>query len=152
MCTLAEPPPGISMDWLHPDLTFLLIWGLFGTFLFGVLLAVVYSSPDSENTWLSRKQAALLVLGGYVCIVLMIPYWAGVLTPSANALDAWYQREQGLLSPACVSTVLTPAYDTASNALKAQTDSVLAVLFVLGWLCAGVASWSRDIRRSSLWR
>jgi hypothetical protein len=92
----------------------------------------------------------LLMVGGYVCVVLMAAYWVSVLTPSGITLDAWYQREQGLLSPACVSSVLTPAYDTASTALKAQTDSVLVVFFMLGFLSVMVASWSCDIRRPSL--
>jgi hypothetical protein len=147
MCTLTEPAPSLFIDWFHPDPTLPLIWGGFCTFLFGFLLTWVWSSPDSQHTWLSRKQAALVMLGGYVCMVLL-SYWVGVLAPYGAALDAWYQREQGVLSQACVDTVLTPAYNSASSVREKWNDVGMVALFALGWLCTGVASWSRNMRKS----
>jgi hypothetical protein len=84
------------------------------------------------------------MLGWYVCMVLVF-YWVGVFGPYGHALDAWYQRGQGLLSQACVDTVLTPAYETARNALMQRTDIVAVVLFVLGWLCLGVVTFARNL-------
>jgi hypothetical protein len=150
MCTLAEPVPSLFIDWFHPDPTALLIFGVFFTFLFGFMLTLVWSSPDSEHTGLSRKQAALFMLGGYVCLLLVF-YWGGALVPYRVALDAWYLRQQDVLSPECVSTVLTPAYDTAHGVLETWTDSVMGVLFVLGIVCVLVASLSRNIRRPGWW-
>lgn len=144
MCKLSKPAPSLFIDWFHPDATALLIFGVFLTFLFGFLLTWVWSSPDSEDTWLSRKQAALLMLGGYVCMLLVF-YWGGVFAPYASALDTWYQREQDVLSQACVSTVLTPAYNTARSILVKWTDTGCAALFVLGWLCVMVVTFARNL-------
>jgi hypothetical protein len=145
MCTLPEPVPSLFIAWFHPDPTVLLIFGGFSTFLFGFLLLEVWSSPDSRATRLSRKQAALLMVGGYVCW-LVAWYWPGLLAPYSQALDAWYQQEQGVLSQACVSTVVTPAYYTARHVVEKWTDGVTVPFFVLGGLCLVVAFWSRNLR------
>lgn len=146
MCTLTEPVPSLFIAWFRPDSTPLLIWGVFGTFACGATLVGVRSSPDSQQTRLSRKQAALLMLGGYGCALLAF-YWLGALAPYKDALDAWARREQGVLSRACVSTVLTPAYDAAYGVWHTWTTNVAVVSLVLAIICLYVASWSRNMHR-----
>jgi hypothetical protein len=144
MCTLAEPVPSLYFAWSGWDPSAVLFWAFFGTFVFKLLLLMVWPSPDSQHTWLSRKQAVQLLLGGYVCMLLMW-HWGGVLAPYSSALDAWYQREQDVLTQACVAAVLTPAYHTARDVLETWTNVGLLVLILLGVLCMGVALWSRNI-------
>jgi hypothetical protein len=146
MCALTEPVPSLFIAWFHPDPTLPLVWGVIGTVLLGFLLSGVRSSPDSQDTRLSRTQAALLALGGYACALLGF-YWAGALAPYKGALDAWAQRQWDVLSQACRSTVVTPAYNAAYDAWQTRTGNVFVVLFGLGAICMAVASWSRNMHR-----
>jgi hypothetical protein len=143
MCTLTEPVPSLYFDWFHPHPNEPLITGVFLAVLFGVLLVLVWSSPDGQDTRLSRKQAALFVLGGCGCL-LLASYWLGVLAPYGSALDAWYGRELDVLSQACWSRVLTSAYNTAHGVWEAWNVSVMVVLLIVGGQCAHVAWSSRN--------